>query len=331
MDPALLWIGFGVFVLAALALDLGVFHRKAHVVGFREALGWTAVWVTLATLFGAGVWYFSGSQKALEFFTGYLVELSLSADNVFVFALIFSYFAVPKVLHHKVLFWGILGALVMRVLMIGLGVTLVQRFQWILYIFGAFLVITGLKMIFGKNEELHPEQNPIVRWFRKTVRVTPNYEGGKFVVRVNGKLFATPLLVVLVCVEVSDLVFAVDSIPAIFGVTLDPFLIYTSNVFAIMGLRSLYFVLAGVMDKFCYLRAGLGIVLGFIGVKMLLAHTPYKIDTFVALAVVGGVLALSILASLARDWRCARKLPKGAAAAAPPKGLPMRQRLGELD
>ena len=297
--PAI-WIIFSLLVLAVLALDLGVFHRKAHTVGFKEALSWTAVWVTLALLFGAAVWFWAGPKKGLEFFTGYLIEYSLSADNVFVFVLIFSYFAVPPQWQHKVLFWGVLGALLMRLLMIGLGVALISRFGWILYVFGAFLLFTGFKMIFGKQEEIHPERNPVVRWFRRLVPVTAEYHGNHFITRVNGRLMATPLLVVLVCVEVSDLVFAVDSIPAIFAVTLDPFIVYTSNVFAIMGLRSLYFVLAGMVDKFRYLKPGLGVVLSFVGVKMLLAHTPYKIDTLVALGVVAGVLVVTIIASLLR-------------------------------
>jgi tellurite resistance protein TerC len=297
----LVWIGFSLAVIAVLALDLGVFHRDTHTVGYKEALAWTGVWTTLATLFGLGVWHWAGPQKGLEFFTGYLIEYSLSADNVFVFVLIFSYFAVPARWQHKVLFWGVLGALVMRLIMIWLGVALISRFGWILYLFGAFLLFTGFKMIFGKQEEIHPERNPVVRWFRKLVPVTPEYHGDRFLVRVHGRRMATPLLVVLVCVEVSDLVFAVDSIPAIFAVTLDPFIVYTSNVFAILGLRSLYFVLAGMVDKFQYLKIGLGIVLAFVGAKMLLAHTPFKINTLVALGVVAGVLFLSIVASLVRS------------------------------
>ncbi len=303
VDPLWLWGGFTLFVIAMMALDLGVFHRKAHVVGFKEALGWTGVWVTLAMCFNAGVWYFSGPQKALEFFTGYLIEYSLSADNVFIFALIFSYFAVPPQWQHKVLFWGILGALVMRVIMIFAGVALISRFHWILYIFGAFLIFTGLKMIFKKDEEVHPEHNPIVRWFRKFVPVSSGHHDDKLVVRINGRLMATPLMVVLVCVEVTDVIFAVDSIPAIFAVTLDPFIIYTSNVFAIMGLRSLYFVLGGMMGMFHYLKLGLGAVLSFIGVKMLLGHTALKIETLPALGVVALILATSIIASLVHARR----------------------------
>jgi tellurite resistance protein TerC len=295
-----MWGGFGLFVLAMLALDLGVFHRHTHSVGFKEALSWTGVWVALALLFGAGVGYFWGLPKAVEFYTGYLIELSLSADNVFVFVLIFTYFAVPAKYQHKVLFWGVLGALVMRMLMIGLGVSLLHRFSWILYLFGAFLVFTGLKMAFSREKELHPEQNPVIRAFKRLVPVTRNYHDDKFFVREHGRGMATPLMVVLVGVEVSDLIFAVDSIPAIFGVTLDPFIVYTSNVFAIMGLRSLYFALAGVMDKFYYLRLALGLVLGFVGVKMLLAHTALKIGTVAALGVVAAILGVALVASWAR-------------------------------
>ena len=298
-----LWIGFNVFVLAMLALDLGVFHRKAHVVSIKESFAWTAVWVVLALLFNVGVWHYAGSQKALEFFTGYLIEKSLSVDNVFVFALLFSYFAVPLKFQHKVLFWGILGALVMRAIMIVLGAALITKFNWIIYVFGAFLILTGIKMVVKREEEIHPERNPIVKWFKKLMPVTADYRGDKFFVREGGVLMATPLFVVLLLVEISDLIFAVDSIPAIFAVTKDPFIVYTSNVFAILGLRSLYFALAGVMDKFHYLKIGLGVVLAFVGVKMLLAHTAYKIDTLVALGVVVLILAFSIVASLLRPRR----------------------------
>lgn len=300
MDTIWLWIGFNVFVLLMLALDLGVFHRKSHIVTFKESLTWTAVWITLALIFNAGLWHFSGPEKALEFFTGYVIEKSLSVDNVFVFALLFSYFSVPREYQHKVLFWGILGALIMRATMIGLGAILITKFAWIIYIFGAFLILTGLKMIFKKDEELHPEQNPIVRWFKRVFPVTKEYRGDHLFVREKGILFATPLFVVLLCVEVTDVIFAVDSIPAIFAVTKDPFIVYTSNVFAILGLRSLYFALAGMMHKFHYLKLGLGFVLVFVGIKMLLAHTTYKLDTLLSLAVVGLILATSVVASLLR-------------------------------
>jgi len=300
MDTAWMWIGFNLFVLAMLALDLGVFHRKAHVVAFKESIAWTVVWVALAMAFNAAIWHFAGPQKALEFFTGYVIEKSLSVDNVFVFAMLFSYFAVPPLYQHKVLFWGILGALVMRAAMIGVGAALIAEFSWIIYVFGAFLVLTGIKMVVKREEEIHPERNPIVRWFKRLMPVTSSYRGDRFFVIEHGLRHATPLFVVLLLVEVSDLIFAVDSIPAIFAVTTDPFIVYTSNVFAILGLRSLYFALAGVMDKFHYLKIGLGVVLAFVGVKMLLAHSPYKLDTFLALGVVVGILAVSVAASLLR-------------------------------
>lgn len=297
------WIGFTGFVLAMLALDLGVFHRNAHTVSLKESLAWTTVWVVLALIFNAGVWYYAGAQKALEFFTGYLIEKSLSVDNIFVFALLFSYFAVPQKYQHKVLFWGILGALIMRAVMIGAGVVLINRFTWIIYVFGAFLILTGIKMIVKREEEIHPERNPVVRWFKRLMPVTGDYREDRFFVRENGIRMATPLFVVLLLVEFTDLIFAVDSIPAIFAVTTDPFIVYTSNVFAILGLRALYFALAGVMDKFHYLKIGLGVVLSFVGVKMLLAHSPYKIDTLVSLGVIIGVLALSVVASWLRPRR----------------------------
>src|SRR5512136_2415820 len=306
IDQIWLWIGFNVFVLAMLALDLGVFHRKAHVVKFRESIAWTFVWVVLALLFNAGVWHYYGSQKALQFFTGYLIEKSLSVDNIFVFALLFSYFAVPPVYQHKVLFWGILGALVMRAIMIAAGAALIAKFTWIIYVFGAFLILTGIKMVVKREEEIHPERNPVVRWFKRLMPVTANYREDKFFVRENGLRMATPLFVVLLLVEFSDLIFAVDSIPAIFAVTKEPFIVYTSNVFAILGLRSLYFALAGVMDKFHYLKIGLGVVLTFVGVKMILAHTAWKIDTLVSLGVIVLILTTSVVWSLITPKKVAR-------------------------
>jgi len=316
-DNLWLWIGFNAFVLVMLALDLGVFHRKAHVVSFKESIAWTVVWVTLALLFNLGVAHYMGDQKGLEFFTGYVIEKSLSVDNVFVFALLFSYFTVPPLYQHKVLFWGILGALVMRAVMIFVGAALIEKFAWIIYVFGAFLILTGIKMIVKREEEIHPERNPLVRWFKKFMPVTSDYRGDKFFVRENGIRMATPLFVVLLLVEFSDLIFAVDSIPAIFAVTKDPFIVYTSNVFAILGLRSLYFALAGVMDKFHYLKIGLGVVLSFVGVKMLLGHTPWKIDTHVSLGVIVGVLAVSIIVSLLRPKKVVEKADPLPAAPAP--------------
>jgi len=300
IDTVWMWLGFNLFVLAMLALDLGVFHRKAHVVAFKESIAWTVVWVALALLFNGAIWYFAGAQKALEFFTGYVIEKSLSVDNVFVFAMLFSYFAVPPLYQHKVLFWGILGALAMRAVMIALGAALIAEFSWIIYVFGAFLVLTGIKMAVKREEAIHPERNPVVRAFKRLMPVTSDYREDRFFVVERGMRHATPLFVVLLLVEVSDLIFAVDSIPAIFAVTTDPFIVYTSNVFAILGLRSLYFALAGVMDKFHYLKIGLGVVLAFVGVKMLLAHSPYKLDTLLSLGVVVGILAVSVVASLLR-------------------------------
>ncbi len=297
-DNPWLWIGFNIFVLGMLALDLGVFHRKAHVVSFKESIAWTIVWVSLAMLFNLGIAHYMGNDKGLEFFTGYVIEKSLSVDNVFVFALLFSYFAVPTLYQHKVLFWGIFGALIMRAIMIALGAKLITEFAWIIYVFGAFLILTGLKMIFKREEEIHPERNPIVRWFKKLMPVTADFRGARFFVMENGVRHATPLFVVLILVEISDVIFAVDSIPAIFAVTTDPFIVYTSNVFAILGLRSLYFALAGVMDKFHYLKIGLGLVLTFVGVKMLLGHTEWKIDTHLSLAVIVLILSGAVVASL---------------------------------
>jgi tellurite resistance protein TerC len=298
VDQVWLFVGFNAFVLVMLALDLGVFHRTAHVVSLRESLTWTVVWIGLALAFNVGVWHYAGSEKAIEFFTGYVIEKSLSVDNVFVFALLFSYFAVPPIYQHKVLFWGVLGALIMRAVMIGLGAALIAKFAWIIYIFGAFLILTGVKMVLKREEEIHPERNPVVRLFKRMMTVTPDYRGDRFFVVEQGRRAATPLFVVLLLVEFTDLIFAVDSIPAIFAVTTDPFIVYTSNIFAIMGLRSLYFALAGVMDTFHYLKMGLGVVLTFVGVKMLLAHSAYKIDTLVSLGVIVVVLAVSVIASL---------------------------------
>jgi tellurite resistance protein TerC len=300
-DNLYFWAGFGAFILLMLALDLGVFHRKSHTVSFREAFTWTGIWVTLACAFGSWLWLREGSTAGVEFFTGYLIELSLSADNVFVFALIFSFFAVPKEYQHKVLFWGVLSALVLRLAMIWGGAALIENFSWVIYVFGAFLVYTGVKMIVKKDAEEHPERNPIVKWFTRLVPSTKEWHGDRFFTRIDGRLLATPLLVVLVCVEISDVIFAVDSIPAIFAVTRDPFIVFTSNVFAIMGLRSLYFVLAGAIEKFHYLHLGLGLVLSFVGVKMLLAHSGLLIiPTPVALGTVAGILLFAVVASILR-------------------------------
>lgn len=279
-----------------LALDLGVLHRRAHAVQFREALAWSAVWILLAAGFAVLVYFWHGRTPALEFVTGYVVELSLSVDNLFVFLLIFRYFRVPGQLQHRVLFWGILGALIMRGIFILVGVSLIRKFHFIIYVFGAFLVYTGIKLFREEEKEIHPEHNPVLRLFRRWMPVTPDYVGGKFFVRQPG-LYATPLLIVLLVVETTDVLFATDSVPAILAITLDAFIVYTSNVFAILGLRSMYFALAGLMDKFRFLHYGLALILTFIGVKMLISGY-YVISTEIALSVVGVTLAISVLASL---------------------------------
>ena len=302
-----LWIGFNLFVLFMLALDLGVFHRKAHVVSAKEAIIWSVVWISLSLVFNTVIYLFwdrmvpnssyTNTEAALAFFTGYLIEKSLSVDNIFVFILIFSYFAVPAAYQHRVLFWGILGALIMRGILIAVGAVLIKEFHWIIYIFGAFLIFTGIRMALHRDEEMHPEKNPVVRFFRKIMPVTQDFEGDKFFVRRAGTLMATPLFLVLLIVESTDLVFAVDSIPAIFAVTQDPFIVYTSNVCAILGLRALYFLLANVMDKFQYLKLGLSAVLTFVGIKMVIVDF-YKIPVGVSLGVIASILAISIVASL---------------------------------
>ncbi|MGC2185050.1 MAG: TerC family protein [Terriglobales bacterium] len=293
----LFWILFNLFVLAMLVLDLGVFHRRAHIVKFREALVWSAVWIALAAIFAVVIFFWHGRTPALEFVTGYVIELSLSVDNLFVFLLIFRFFQVSAAHQHKVLFWGILGALVMRAVFIAAGVGLIQRFHWIVYLFGAFLVYSGIKLFFQEEAEIHPEKNPVLRLFRRFVPVTKDYEGNKFFVRRAG-LYATPLFVVLLVVETTDLLFAVDSSPAILAITRDAFIVYTSNVFAILGLRSMYFALAGMMEMFRYLHYGLSLVLVFVGSKMLLSHY-FEIPTHISLAAVAGVLAISVIASVA--------------------------------
>jgi TerC family integral membrane protein len=295
--PVLWWVVFNLFVLALLALDLGVFHRTAHVVRFKEALLWTGIWVFLALLFNFGIYYWRGPERALEFLTGYLIEEALSVDNLFVFLLIFSYFHVPSSYQHKVLFWGILGALIMRAIFIAAGVTLIRKAHWVLYLFGGFLILTGIKMALQKDQEIHPEKNPILKLFQKSVPVTDHYEESRFFVRREGRYLATPLLVVLLVVETTDVIFAVDSIPAVLAISLDPFIVYTSNVFAILGLRSLYFALAGMMELFHYLHYGLSAILVFVGVKMLLADL-YKIPVVIALGVVASLLMMSVIASM---------------------------------
>lgn len=306
-----IWVGFIVFVLAMLALDLGVFNRTAHAPSMREASIWTAVWVTLAAIFAAIIFFWGGREVGLQFVTGYLIEYSLSVDNIFIFVLLFTSFNVPAQYQHRVLFWGILGALIMRGIMIVLGAALLERFDWIIYVFGAFLVFTGVRMLFKEEEEdVHPEGNVLVRIVRRFLPVTKEYRGQRFVVREAGRLMVTPLLIVLLIVESTDLIFAVDSIPAIFAVTQDPFIVFTSNVFAILGLRSLYFLLAGVIDKFYYLRYALSVILTFVGVKMLwpeitylVTGEHYHIPILLSLAIIIGSLAIAVVASFIRARR----------------------------
>lgn len=293
-----LWVGFSVFILIMLSLDLGLFNRKAHTIKYREAWIWSVAWVTLAMIFAGLVFYYLGKQRGLEFVTGYLIELSLSVDNLFVFLLIFSYFKVPARFQHRVLFWGVMGALVMRLTMIFIGAALIQRFHWIIYIFGAFLVYTGIKMFRQEEIDIHPDQNPVVRLVTRFLPISKSYDEEKFFTVQNGKRIGTLLLLVLIVVEVTDLVFAVDSIPAIFAITRNTFIVYTSNVFAILGLRSMYFLLAGVVEKFRYLRYGLAIVLTFIGIKMLIVALGLHIPIWFSLAFVATVLLGSVAASL---------------------------------
>jgi len=292
----LFWILFNLFVFAMLALDLGVFNRRAHSVTFREALVWSGMWVALATIFAVIVYFWHGRAASLEFATGYLIELSLSIDNLFVFLVIFRYFRVPGELQHRVLFWGILGALITRGIFIVAGVSLIQRFHWLIYCFGALLVYSGIKLLRQGDEEVNPETNPLLKLFRKWMPVTEDYVGEKFWVRQPG-LYATPLVVVLLVVETTDIVFAVDSIPAVLAITLNAFIVYTSNVFAILGLRSMYFAVSGMMEWFEYLHYGLSVVLILIGAKMLVSHYV-EVPTVVALGTVAGVIAVSVVASV---------------------------------
>jgi tellurite resistance protein TerC len=293
----MVWAVFGGVVLVMLGLDLGVFHRKAHTVSVKEAAVWSLIWISVSLAFNGFVYMRFGSDRALEFFQAWLIEKALSVDNLFVFLAAFSYFAVPPNLQHRVLFWGIFGALVTRGAFIALGAALLATFHWVMYFFGAILVLTAGKLAFGGEDEVHPERNPVLKIFRRFVRVTPEYEGGHFVVRRDGRWFATPLLMVLVVIEASDVVFAVDSIPAVFAVTRDVFIVYTSNIFAIFGLRALCFLVASLVQRLHYLKPGLAAVLAFVGAKMLIAD-HVAISDKLSLVVVGGILALSALASL---------------------------------
>ncbi len=300
--PLWLWIGFNVFVLTMLALDLGVFNRKAHAVSLREALTWSCVWIALSLLFDVGLYLWQGPDVAVQFLTGYLIEKSLSIDNIFIFVLIFAAFNVPAAYQHRVLFWGVLGALVMRGILIAVGSVLLDDFHWILYVFGIFLIITGIRMTVQRETSVHPERNPILKLVRRIVPVTQEYERDRFFVRNAGTLAVTPLLLVLIVIETTDLIFAVDSIPAIFAITNNPFLVYTSNVLAVLGLRSLYFVFANIINQFHYLKLGLAVVLAFVGVKMVLTGA-YHIPSWLSLVVIVVVLAIAIVASLLRTRR----------------------------
>jgi len=296
LNGLLFWILFNVFILAMLALDLGVFHRNAQVPTFRRALAWSSLWIAMAAVFALMLSIWQGHAAALEFVTGYVIELSLSVDNLFIFLLIFQYFRVPAEYQHRVLFWGVLGALVMRGVFIFAGVGLIHKFHWIIYCFGALLLYSGIKLARERSPQVNPEKNPVLRVLRSLIPVTDDYEGNKFFVR-RPQLFATPLLVVLLVIETTDVIFAVDSIPAILAITLNAFIVYTSNVFAILGLRSMYFALAGMMEMFHYLHYGLAVVLMFVGTKMLISHY-FQIPTVWALVVVAGVLFASVMASV---------------------------------
>jgi tellurite resistance protein TerC len=293
------WFAFNIFVLVMLFLDLAVFHRKSRVITIKESLVLSAIWTILALLFNLGIYFWQSPEKALEFLTGYVIERSLSVDNLFIFLLVFAYFGVPSLYQHKVLFWGILGALIMRVIFITAGVTLIERFHWIMYIFGAFLILTGIRMTLQKDKKIRPERNPAIRIFRRFMPVTDHYAGGSFFVKESGRYLATPLFLVLLVVETTDIVFAVDSIPAIFAITLDPFIVYTSNVFAMLGLRALYFALAGAMGLCSSFHYGFSAILVFLGGKMLLAPI-FKIPVGIALGVVGSILMISAIACIFR-------------------------------
>jgi tellurite resistance protein TerC len=296
-NSTILWISFNAFVLLMLAVDLGIFHRKSHEVTIKEALSWTGVWITLAMLFNIFIYYYFEKDKAIEFFTGYLIEKSLSVDNIFVIIMIFSYFNVPKSYQHKVLFWGILGALVMRAIFIFAGIELIHKFHWLIYIFGGFLIFTGVRMVTAGDTKLDLEQNPVVKFVRRIVRITPSFHEDNFFTKINGVWWATPLFLVVMMIEATDLIFAVDSIPAILAISEDPFIVYTSNVFAILGLRSMYFALAGIEQYFKYLKYGLALILVFVGTKMCIVDFV-KIPVEVSLIVIVFVLGIAMIASL---------------------------------
>ncbi len=306
MNMSTIWIAFNAFILVMLVIDLGVFHRKSHEVGVKEALTWTCVWIALAFSFNVFVYYHFGERQAFEFLTGYIIEKSLSVDNIFVMVLIFSYFKVPSQFQHKVLFWGILGALAMRVIFILSGVELIHRFHWLIYIFGAFLVITGVRLITSEDIQIDPDKNPVVRIARKLFRITPNFEQDRFFVKKNDGWWATPLFLVVLVVEFTDLIFAVDSIPAILAITDDSFIVYTSNVFAILGLRSLYFALSGIEKYFVYLKYGLAVILVFVGVKMCISDL-YKVPIEISLSFIVMTLSVAVLASMVLQMQDKKK------------------------
>ncbi len=290
------WVLFTLFIIVMLAIDLGIFNRKAHEVSVKEALAWSGVWVALALIFNMGVYFWKGQEAAVQFFTGYIVEKSLSVDNIFVFLQVFAYFSVPALYQHKILFWGVLGAIIMRAVFILVGVTLITKFHWIIYVFGGFLLITGAKMAFSEKKELHPEKNPVIRLLKRFIPLSHDYEDGRFFVKRNGALLATPLALVLIVIETTDVIFAVDSIPAILAITTDPFIVYSSNLFAIMGLRALFFALAGVIKRFHYIHYGLAAILAFVGLKMIVSDF-YKVPSAYALGVIVLILAASMIAS----------------------------------
>ncbi|KTB48299.1 integral membrane protein, TerC family [Dehalogenimonas alkenigignens] len=296
------WILFNLFLVTMLGLDLFVFHRHAHIIKLKEALGWVALWVSLAVLFGIGIWVLEGSTHAIDFFSAYIVEESLSVDNLFVFLMLFTYFCVPREYRHRVLFWGIVGAILMRAAFIFGGIALINNFSWIIYVFGAFLIFTGIRMGMKKEEDPHPEANPVLKLLRRFLPMSHQYNGDKFFIVEKGRRIATPLLAVLVAVETTDIIFAVDSIPAVLAITTDPFIVYTSNMFAIMGLRSMYFALEGFANRLYYLHYGLAAVLVFLGTKMLLSGI-YHVPTFLSLLIITSILVIAIIASLKRPSR----------------------------
>lgn len=304
--PIYVWVGFVVFIIAMLALDLGVFNKKAHEIKIKEAVWWSVFWIGLALIFNLGIYIFDGKEDALAFLTGYVIEKSLSVDNLFVFLMIFTFFKVPKKYQHKVLFWGVVGAIVLRAIFIFAGIALIERFEFMIYIFGAFLVITGIKMGFQGETQIEPEHNIVLRIFKKIFPVSSKYDEGNFFIRQNNKFYATPMFIVLLVVESSDLVFAVDSIPAIIAVTRNPFIVFTSNIFAILGLRALYFALSSFVERFYYLKYALSVILTYVGIKMLVTHF-YKIPTGISLLIIVGVLGLAVLMSFVREKKTKKR------------------------